>query len=135
MESRPDYKMIKTTADPIRLLKNIKAIMFQFQAECYAPLDHTTCQQYYESFKNNADVLEYARGMLGREPGLVDTELEAVGVKPDEATDAQLATAEAAAKECVLAIGLLIGSDHAHHRKLLEDCWRKLGNERRTDFC
>ena len=85
MESRPDYKMIKTTADSIGLLENITAIMFQFQAECYAPLalheakqcyytffqdKHMTCQQYYESFKNNADVLEYAGGMLGRELGL-----------------------------------------------------------------
>ena len=59
--------------------------------------------------------------MLGREPGLVDVELEAMGVKLDTVTDMQLATTEAAAKECVLAIGLLIGSDCAHYRKLLED--------------
>ena len=25
---------------------------------------HMTCQQYYESFKNNVDVLEYAGGAL-----------------------------------------------------------------------
>ena len=35
LESRPDYKMIKATADPVGLLENIKAIMFQFQAERY----------------------------------------------------------------------------------------------------
>ena len=38
------------------------------------------CQQYYEFFKNNADVLEYTGGMLGKEPGLVNVELEAAGV-------------------------------------------------------
>ena len=48
----------------------------------------TTCKQYYESFKSNADVLEYAGGALGRELGLIDAELEAIGVKPDAATDA-----------------------------------------------
>ena len=72
-ESRPDYETIKGRGDLIGLLKNIKAVMYQFQAECYGPLalhkakchnytffqdKHMTCQQYYESFKNNADVLE-----------------------------------------------------------------------------
>ena len=38
LESRPDYKMIKGKADPIGLLKNIKAVMYQFQAEEYSPL-------------------------------------------------------------------------------------------------
>ena len=85
LESRPDYEGIKATADPIGLLENIKAVMYQFQVERYGPLalhkakrryysfyqdKNTTCQQYYESFKNNADVLEYAGGALGWEPGL-----------------------------------------------------------------
>ena len=38
LESRPDYETIKAAADPIGLLENIKAIMYQFQAECYGPL-------------------------------------------------------------------------------------------------
>ena len=87
LESRPNYETLKATADAIRLLENIKAVMFQFQAQNYRPLafhkakwwyytffqeKHMMCQQYYESFKNNADVLEYAGGMLGKEPGLVN---------------------------------------------------------------
>ena len=59
--------------------------------------------------------------MLGKEPGLVDVDLEAAGVKPDKATNAQLAMAKVAARECVLAIGLLTGSDCTHYGKLLED--------------
>ena len=70
-----------------------------------------TCQQYYESFKNNSDVLEYAGGTLRKEPGLVDAELEAAGVDWEYATDEQLMVAKVAAKEHVLAIGLLAGSD------------------------
>ena len=72
-------------------------------------------------FKNNADALEYAGGTLGWEPGLIDAKLEAMGVKPDAAMDAQLTAVEAAAKEHLLASGLLIGSDCTCYRKLLED--------------
>ena len=42
-------------------------------------------------------------------------------MKLDAAMDAQLTAAEVAAKEHVLAIGLLIGSDRTCYRKLLED--------------
>ena len=38
VESRPNYEMLKGNADVIRLLESIKAVMFQFQAQCYAPL-------------------------------------------------------------------------------------------------
>ena len=81
----------------------------------------TSCQQYYKSFKNNSDALEYAGGILGHEQGLIDAELEAVGVKPDEAIKAHLTAAEAAAKERILAIGLLVSSNHSCYGKLLED--------------
>ena len=82
---------------------------------------HTTCQQYYESFKNNADVLEYSSGALGREPGLIDMELLAAGVLVDDADEEELTAAEAAARERVLAIRLLVRSDRSRYRKLLED--------------
>ena len=136
LESRPDYEGIKTTANPIGLLENIKVVMYQFQAKQYGPLalheakchyytfyqdKNTTCQQYYESFKNNTDVLEYAGGTLSWEPALMDAELEAASVIVDFADENELAAAEAAARERVLAIGLLVGSDCRHYGKLLED--------------
>ena len=58
-----------------------------------------TCQQYYESFKNNADVLEYAGGALGQEPALVEAELQAAGMVADFADEDKLAAVEAAARE------------------------------------
>ena len=70
-----------------------------------------TCQQYYETFKNSADVLEYCGGALGKEPGLVDTELETAGVDQDFATGNELMAAKAVAREHVLAIALLVGSN------------------------
>ena len=52
------------------------------------------------SHSRTTDVLEYARGALGREPGLIaDTELLAAGVAPDAADEEQIAATEAAAKE------------------------------------
>ena len=37
VKSRPSYETVKGNADAIRLLEAIKAVMFQFQAQCYAP--------------------------------------------------------------------------------------------------
>ena len=34
-----------------------------------------TCQQYYETFKNNADMIEYCSGVLGNDPDIVNNEL------------------------------------------------------------
>ena len=79
------------------------------------------CQQYYKSFKNNTDVFKYAGGALRKELGIVDVELEVAGVDWDDAADEELVAAEVAAKECVLAFGLLASSNCTHYGKLLED--------------
>ena len=86
-----------------------------------------THQQHYESFKNNADVLEYVRGALGKEPGLVNVELEAAGVDQEYATDEQLVIAEVAAKEHVLAVGMLAGSNQTHWKQDLQNIVRLIG--------
>ena len=65
--------------------------------------------------------MEYAGGALGQEPALVEAELEAAGVIMDFANEDELAAAEAAAREQVLVIGLLVRSDHGCYGKLLED--------------
>ena len=80
-----------------------------------------TCQQYYRSFKNNADVLEYAGSALGWEPGLINAELLAAGMLADDTKEEELEATEAAAKERVLAIILLVGSDCSRYGKFLED--------------
>ena len=51
----------------------------------------------------------------------MDVELEAASVIVDFTDENELAVAEAAARERVLAIGLLAGSDRGCYRKLLED--------------
>jgi hypothetical protein len=93
LESRPNHATLEATADSIGLLENIRTVMFQFQAQRYAPLalhevkrrfytftqdKHSMCQQYYETFKNNVEVLEYCGGTIGDDPGLIDAELAMV---------------------------------------------------------
>ena len=115
--------------DAIGLLEVIKAVMFQFQAQQYAPQVlheaknryytlyqdmHMTCQQYYETFKKNANMLEYCGGVLGKDLGLMDAELAATRPDWELATDEELEVAtKAAAWEHVLAIRLLMGSNRA----------------------
>jgi hypothetical protein len=68
-------------------------------------------QQYYETFKNNVEVIEYCGGALNQDPGLIDAELTTAGVNRETATPDELEQAEAAVREQVLAVGLLYGSD------------------------
>jgi hypothetical protein len=136
IESRPGFDTMESTSDSLCLLENIRTVMFQFQSQRYTPLAlheakrryntfsqdrHMTCQQYYETFKNNVEVIEYCGGDIGQDPGLVDAELTTAGTDRTKATVTQLKTAEAAAREHVLAIGFLYGSDRARYGKLLED--------------
>ena len=102
LESRPNHAAIKAPADAIGLLENIRTVMFQFQAQRYAPLalheakqrfymltqdKHSMCQEYYEMFKNNIDVLEYCEGTVGDDPGLIDAELTLVNCTRANAMD------------------------------------------------
>jgi hypothetical protein len=131
LESRPNH-----AADSIGLLENIRTVMFQFQSERYSPLalheakrrfysfsqdQHMTCQRYYETFKNNVEVIEHCGGSVSEDTGLVDAELIAAGLTRARATRGQLRDAEHAAKERVLACAFLRGSDRIRYGKLLED--------------
>ena len=81
-----------------------------------------TCQQYYESFKNNVEVIEYCGGVIGEEDtGVVDNELILLGMNQAQANDAQLAQAKAVAEDHVLGCAFLFGSDKHRYGKLLED--------------
>jgi hypothetical protein len=85
LESRPDHIAIEGAVDSIRLLENIRTVMFQFQSQRYGPLalheakrrfylfsqdQHMTCQQYHETFKNNMEVIEYCGGVICNNAGL-----------------------------------------------------------------
>jgi hypothetical protein len=96
--------------------------MFQFQSQHYSTLalhdakchfytfaqdkHMVTCQQYHEMFKNNVKVIEYCRGMLGNDPGLVDAKLMRAGLDHAGAMAAQVTHTEGAARECMLAYSM-----------------------------
>jgi hypothetical protein len=83
-----------------------------------------TCQHYYETFKNNVEVIEYCGGAVSKDPGLVDAELIAAGFTTHQeanATPDQLHDAEDAVRERLLACAFLTGSDRIRYGKLLED--------------
>jgi Zinc knuckle len=117
LESRPNHQAMEASADAIALLENIRTVMFQFQAQCYATLalheakrrfytpftqdKHSTVQQYYETFKNNVDVIEYCGGTIGDDPGLVAAELVRMNCTTVNATAAQREQGQAAAQERV----------------------------------
>jgi hypothetical protein len=67
------------------------------------------------------DVIEYCRGVVSKDTGLVDNELISVGLTCTTATQGELQDAEDAARERVLACAFLLGSDRARYGKLLED--------------
>jgi hypothetical protein len=75
LESRADHANVEATSDSLGLLRNIRTVMFQFQSQRYAPLalheakrrfylhtqdKNTTCQQYYDTFKNTSRSLSIA---------------------------------------------------------------------------
>jgi hypothetical protein len=69
------------------------------------------CQHYYETFKNNVEVVEYCGGVICKDTGLVDGELTRAGLTRDTATPDEMSVAEAAARERILACAFLFGSD------------------------
>jgi hypothetical protein len=136
LELRPDHLAIEGAADSIRLLENIRTVMFHFQLQHYNPLAlheakrrfyqfsqdrHMTCQQYHETFRNNVDVIKYHDGALSKDTALVDTELTSMGLTRATASNDKLQGAEDAARERVLACAFLLGSDRVCYGKLIKD--------------
>ena len=115
LESRPNHATLEAMADSIGLLENIRMVMFQVQAQWYAPLalheakhhrfytftqdKHSTCQQYYETFKNNIKVVKYCGGTIGDDPGLIDAKLALMNCTRANATNLQVKRAKAAASQ------------------------------------
>jgi hypothetical protein len=136
LESRPDHLAIESAADSIRLLKNIRTVMFHFQLQHYNPLAlheaksrfyqfsqdrHMTCQQYHQTFQNNVGVIEFCGGVLSKDTGLADTELTLLGLTHTTASNDKLQGAEDATWEGVLACTFLLSSNRVCYGKLIED--------------
>ena len=47
---------------------------------CSCQDQNVTCQQYFDTFKNHMDVIEYCGGAFDEDPRLIDDELSRIGM-------------------------------------------------------
>jgi hypothetical protein len=126
LEASNTYNKMSEEADSIRLLKEICALVYNFQSQKYVPQalhkgkqrlyllsqdKHSTCQAYLERFQNSVDVVEHCGGSIGQEPGLVRKVLEDKGLIAEAATQDQIREAQVTAQEVYLAAAFILGSD------------------------
>ena len=136
LEASDTYNEMSEEADSMKLLKEIRALVYNFQSQKYAPQalhegkrrfyllsqdKHSTCQAYLERFQNCVDVIEHCGGSIGQEPGLVRKVLEDKGLIAEAATQEQIQEAQVTAQEVYLAAAFILGSDRNRYGKLLED--------------
>lgn len=129
LEALTSFKEISNEADPIRLLAEIKAIVFNFQGQKYQSLSiheakrrffmyyqerNMTCQQYLERFQNRVDVITHCGGNIGEDTGVA----EVLKVNNAKLIDAE---EKSEARERYLACAFLFGSDRNRYGRLLED--------------
>jgi hypothetical protein len=84
LEASNTYTKMLEEADLMKLLKEIRALVYNFQSQKYAPQalhegkgrfyllsqdKHSACQLYLERFQNCVDVIEHCGGSIGQEPG------------------------------------------------------------------
>jgi hypothetical protein len=136
LEAIDTHKDMSEKADSIKLLKEIRALVYNFQSQKYGPHalhegkrrfyllsqdKHSTCQVYLERFQNGVDVIEHCGGSIGQEPGLVQKVLQDRGKSSNTATADETREAQNAAQQQYLAVAFLLGSDRNRYGKLLED--------------
>jgi hypothetical protein len=136
LEASNTYNEMSEEADSMKLLKELCALVYNFQSQKYAPQalykgkrrfyllsqdKHSTCQAYLERFQNSVDVIEHCGGSIGQEPGLVRNVLKDKGLIAEAATQDQIREAQVTAQEVYLAAAFILGSDRNRYGKLLED--------------
>jgi hypothetical protein len=137
LEASDTYNEMSEEADSMKLLKEIRALVYNFQSQKYAPQalhegkrrfyllsqdKHSTCQAYLERFQNCVDVIEHCCGSIGQETGLVRKVLEDKGLIAEAATQEQIREAQVTAQEVYLAAAFILGSD----RIVTENCLKTL---------
>ena len=82
---------------------------------------HDTTSIYMEQFQNMVDVIEYSRGSIGNQPGILEDMATAQEVDLEFVSDADLVKLKKSAQERYLAMAFLLSSDRSRYRRLLED--------------
>jgi hypothetical protein len=114
LEASKTYNVMSEEANSIPLLREIKALVYNFQSQKYGPQalhegkrrfyllsqdNHSAYQIYLERFQNCIDVIKQCGGSIGQEPGLVQKVLQDQGKSGDTATTDEIRKAQITAQE------------------------------------
>jgi hypothetical protein len=126
LEANNTYTKMSEEVGLMKLLKEIGALVYNFQSQKYAPQalhkgkqrfyllsqdKHSTCQLYLERFQNYVDVMEHCGGSIGQELGLVQKVLTKNGLRAGKVMTDQIREAQNTAQEQYLAAAFILGSD------------------------
>jgi hypothetical protein len=118
------------------LIKSIKGLTYQFEGQHFhtQALHHKKTRlyllrqakemsnvKYLETFQTLLSVIEQYGGSIGRDPGMIKTEISEMNLPPENATNKPLETATKVAKEKYLAVTMITSADKSRYTKLCEE--------------
>ena len=136
LEGMPDHERIKYQSDGIRLLKNIRTTVYQFQKQkknavamhmakrkfyTFSQKAGMSNHEYLEKFKTVLEVLESNGAEIGTDEALVDTLLGDVNLTRTSVSDSQLELIRKRARDSYLAVAFLMGADRGRYGLLIQD--------------
>ena len=129
-----NFDQLNSDSDALGLLKEMKAIAFNFQQHKYSHLalneakrrfyhlvqgKHTSNQDYLRKFNNMVDVIEHCGGQIGGEPGPIASALTDLGYNPNDFNPGEFMEAYEIVKEEHLALCFLYGADRTRYGDLM----------------
>ena len=129
-----NFDQLNSDSDALGLLKEMKAIAFNFQQHKYSHLvlneakrrfyhlvqgKHTSNQDYLKKFNNMVDVIEHCGEKIGGEPGPISSVLTDLGYDHNNFNPAEFMEAYEIVKEEHLALCFLYGADRTRYGDLM----------------
>ncbi|GAX21402.1 hypothetical protein FisN_28Lu124 [Fistulifera solaris] len=135
IEADAQYQYASSNSDVIRLLKIIKSIAFDHQAQKYymqsirsavrkmenmRQKEKQTLKAYYDAFLAQAEVVEHVGAKMGHQPEILRRLFEELNVTAETATAEQRLAVSEAATQRYLAVGFMEGARKDYYGRLLE---------------
>jgi hypothetical protein len=136
LEGMPDHERIKYQSDGIRLLKNIRTTVYQFQKQkknavamhmakrkfyTFSQKAGMSNHEYLEKFKTVLEVLESNGAEIGTDEALVDTLLGDVNLTRTSVSDSQLELIRKRARDSYLTFAFLMGADRGRYGLMIQE--------------
>ena len=134
LQGLDNFDELNTNSDALGLLKEMKAIAFNFQMHKYSHLalneakrrfyhlvqgKHMSNQDYLKKFNNMVDVIEHCGGQIGAEPGPIASALTDLGYDPNNFNPPEFMEAYEIVKDEHLAVCFLYGADRIRYGDLM----------------